>query len=150
MASATRLLAQARATARTAFGRPMAAATSPYVRVSPYGMSASAGPQAHPHFAEAARVRVLARRHADDPLEIALQVIGTAAETTRERRERRVAIHVGEIHTGAPYFLDPWIGGRLVGTAPATRAETGCARVDGGGEKRDAIPARAPARTRRT
>src|SRR5690606_40780975 len=40
--TATRLLAHARATARAARGSPIAFATSPYVRVSPGGISRSA------------------------------------------------------------------------------------------------------------
>ena len=42
MARATRFVAQARATARTEVGAPIAAATSEYVRVSPAGMSCRA------------------------------------------------------------------------------------------------------------
>src|SRR5438128_1251472 len=47
MASATGLVAHARATARTAVGRPIALATSAYDRVSPYGIAPSAFQTCH-------------------------------------------------------------------------------------------------------
>src|SRR5205823_11020189 len=57
-----------------------------------------------------ARVRVLARRHADDAFEVPLEVIRTAADPARERGERHgAAFHVREIPAGPADFFDPGI-----------------------------------------
>src|ERR1700676_2326073 len=96
---------------------------------------------------EAAGLRVLAGRDADDPLEIPLEMVGTSAEPTRERRQRRVSVDVGQIHARAPDFLGPRIGcGIHIGPTPAASAITSAHRVGGGLEERDLVAPRTPAR----
>src|SRR5206468_2835557 len=85
-----------------------------------------AAAQAQLHLAQAQRIRVLARRDADDPLEVALQVIRAAADAPGEHRERRVPLHFGQVHARAPDFLHPWIRrSRFARLAPEAGTKAG-------------------------
>src|SRR5262249_60838796 len=65
--------------------------------------------QASLHLAEPARLRVFARRHADEPLEIPLEVIRAAAETSCQRRQRRMALDARQICARAADLFDTGI-----------------------------------------
>src|SRR5581483_290946 len=102
------------------------------------------------HLAQPDRVGVLARRDADDALEIALEMVRASADSARERRERWMAVHVVEVHAGASDLVDPRIGRRsLVGPAAAAGAKPGAPRLFGAVEEGDVLAARPSARAGR-
>jgi len=111
---------------------------------------ARAGAQSTLHLPQPARVGVLARRHADDPFEAALEVIGTPADARCETRQRQMAVDVRQIHARATDFFDPWIARvHIVRPAPPARAVTRAPGVVRRFEKRDAIAPWTAARARR-
>ena len=96
-------------------------------------------------------VRVLARRDADQPLEVALQMIRAAAQTRRQRRQRRDDLRRSRGRRrrgGSARSRDP-PAARRVRLAALAGAETGRARGVGRVEETHAIAARPPARAGR-
>lgn len=92
------------------------------------------------HFLEPRRVGILSRCDADEPLEISLEVIWTAAQATGQPRERRMPLDVGEIHARAADLVDPGIGANRIAWS-ATLART-VARGFSLGRRREELNAR--------